>query len=383
MRSANWKQQLGHLGYFLFTAFFVAGAAFFNKFPLVRESSGAYLEASFSLENLAQETMAYPWLIRATTWQATVWTIVLVQAFLLNFLLLRVTKLLVPGLPLRFVHFPVVLLLALFSSMTWVTSTLHPDIFLSLGLLAGFVFVWDDELRRPARIFLGAVLVGSFWTKSEFVLYAIMVTPLLLAVWFWKRKLVSARLKKRFLLGMGLLLLPFVLTEGVHLISKSAFHFDSHALATAKVPHPINVAKQLGSGNFTRYPLYWEDNPDPQKAYIAEVIHQRLPHEFGEYMNCRQNRDNLQLWYISWLNLPLLFLSLAVLIWGMSRGQTAGPWAAFLYLVGIGTLLNALLQTSLGDVDDFAGARMSWLLLYAALLMGVSPLFKKLYAFRD
>ncbi|MEM0996130.1 MAG: hypothetical protein AAGN35_03580 [Bacteroidota bacterium] len=451
MQSLTGKKYAPRLGFFLLTTFVVSGAAFFNKFPLVQEASGRFLLAGLSLDPPPGETGTYGLFVRMVTWQASLWPIVLVQAAILNALLLRTTALLLPGFKRRRVYFPLVLGLALLTGMSWIAGTLLPDIFLGYAFLGTFLWFLDRELSVAGRIALAVLLVFS-WSAQLGHLGFGLVSLLVGGIFWVSRRRRLARDRKNLGLWLGIILLALLWVPTYNALMGNGFRFHSsfrvHLLAKgvengmldaligaecrAKGPgekdrfcaycgetafsayavkldrdsvlqdstssawdDPVGFGvpghlpqgagawlnflgkgfsgafRQLLTNDFTRYANIWMDEEQPYAHNIARVVHDRFPHAFGEYMFSRQNRINLRLELLPFLNWPLLGLSLGFLIWQWGAWGKDPKWRLFVGLLLGFIVLNALVQGMLLGVNDLAGARLTWLLVFAAGAMAV------------
>ncbi|MEM7036714.1 MAG: hypothetical protein AAF570_07025, partial [Bacteroidota bacterium] len=175
------KERIGSVIYFLLTGMIVCGAAFFNKYPLVTDASAGFMESSFILEAPHGQPFGYPLYLRITGWQSTFWPAIIYQGFLLNFLLIRTIRLLVPTIPWRALHFPMVIGLALLSSMSWMAGALLPAIFLSILLLSVFLFFADQD-RRPIHLLpTGFLIFTAVVTETSHIFFAILLVLCLLA----------------------------------------------------------------------------------------------------------------------------------------------------------------------------------------------------------
>jgi hypothetical protein len=452
MQNIDWKKQLGHLGYFLLTTFVVSAAAFFNKFPLVQEASGRFLLSGFTLEPPPGETGSYGLFIRMVSWQASAWPIVIAQAAILNTLLMRSTALLLPSFSLRRIYFPIVVILAMLSGMSWVTGTILPDIFLSFIFLGTFIWFVDREMKAGFRVMLGVLLVFSWSAQVSHLLFGIVGLFAFAGFWVLRRNSVSREARKMGVAWAGtivaaLLLVPihnaftskgfrFNLSSDIHLFARTvengmlARHLEENGPADStwilaytegevwtasevKLDRdslllnaecnawadpdgcdiPGGTLNQLGEyleftaiglrdavrqllvSDFTRYDYIWMDEERPYAHNIARVIHDRLPHAYGEYMNDRQNRVNLRLELLPYANLPLLGLCGGFLLWGMGKWRRERQWLLFMALLLDLVLLNALVQGLFFGVNDLAGARVMWWLVYAGLVFGVKAFF--------
>lgn len=126
--------------YYLITGIFISGLAFVNHYPLVYSDSGAYIANSFSLFPNDDRPIGYGLLIRAVTWQSTMWTVVVFQGFVASWLLMLMVRATVSG-PERWTRIHLLLLAALVlgSSLPWYSAQLMADHYTPLVLIIAFL----------------------------------------------------------------------------------------------------------------------------------------------------------------------------------------------------------------------------------------------------
>lgn len=73
------QRRRNHLLYLVGTAFLIIALAFFNRYPLVYSDTGTYIRSAFTLHPPVDRPIGYSLIIRAVTWQSTLWTVVLFQ----------------------------------------------------------------------------------------------------------------------------------------------------------------------------------------------------------------------------------------------------------------------------------------------------------------
>ncbi|MBS1940367.1 MAG: hypothetical protein JST38_05770 [Bacteroidetes bacterium] len=164
-RMLDHKHKIRIALYLLCSTFLISALAFYNGYPLVFSDSGTYIRSAFTLVPPADRPVAYGLIIRAVTWQDTLWTLVIFQAFMLAWLLLEVLrKVLPPGMQLGAVYIPMSLVLVAFTSMPWYAAQVMPDIITPMIILVLYLI-----LRAPE---LGPVKRGFLWTCLLFFLMA-------------------------------------------------------------------------------------------------------------------------------------------------------------------------------------------------------------------
>ena len=151
MPRSGLKQWLRSLGYYLFTGMLVSGLAFINQYPLVYSDTGAYLENSFSLIPSADRPIGYGLIIRAFSWQSTLWPVVIFQGMVASWLIMLVVREIIPEKRRHItIHLTLLAVLLLCSSLPWYAAQLMADNFTPLVLLIAFL-LFRAKLLGPVR----------------------------------------------------------------------------------------------------------------------------------------------------------------------------------------------------------------------------------------
>jgi hypothetical protein len=151
------------LFYYLVTGMLISGLAFVSQYPLVYSDSGAYMANSFSLSPNDDRPIGYGLIIRAVTWQSTMWTVVVFQGAVTSWLLMLMVRELIKD-ERRWIHMHLLLIafLSLCSSLPWYSAQLMADHYTPLVLLILFL------LFKAAR--LGRWREGGLWVLLFFFL---------------------------------------------------------------------------------------------------------------------------------------------------------------------------------------------------------------------
>ena len=141
--------------YLLGCAFLVSTLAFINCYPLVYSDSGTYIRSAFTLLPPNDRPIGYGLIIRAVTWQSTLWTVVLFQGAMVSWLLYEVLKQLLPAtISIWRVHLCLVAVLMLCTSMPWYAAEIMPDALTPMIALMLFLLFVGQGLAVLKRIFL-------------------------------------------------------------------------------------------------------------------------------------------------------------------------------------------------------------------------------------
>ncbi|TXH27578.1 MAG: hypothetical protein E6Q99_03300 [Elusimicrobia bacterium] len=151
----------------LLTGLLLSGPAWFNGSPLVFSDSGTYMRYAFDIEPPMDRAVGYSLLIRAVSWRATMWTVVLFQGMVFSWLLLLLVRDLFPRSPsIGRTHFALVLALTTLSSLPWYTAQIMPDVLAGgLGIIP-FLLLFGRRKRLATSVLLG--LLFCLFTISHF-----------------------------------------------------------------------------------------------------------------------------------------------------------------------------------------------------------------------
>lgn len=167
---------LRRLLYLIGTTFLIGALAFYNRYPLVFSDSGTYIREAFLLEPPPDRPIGYSLIIRAVTWQSTLWTVVLFQSGMLAWLLWETLRKVLPAqVVLWRTHLLLVLVLVLCTSMPWYAAQIMPDIFTPMIALILYLLFRAPELGRVKRGVLWVCLFFFLITHNAHVAMAALL----------------------------------------------------------------------------------------------------------------------------------------------------------------------------------------------------------------
>ena len=149
--------------YYLATGLCIAGLAFVNHYPLVYSDSGAYIQNAIRLYQVDDRPIGYGLIIRAVTWQGTLWTVVLFQGAIASWLIMLLVREVVSDRA-RWLkaHLVLLTLLILCSSLPWYAAQIMADHFTPLVVLIAFLLFHGKGL--------GPWREGALWILLFFFL---------------------------------------------------------------------------------------------------------------------------------------------------------------------------------------------------------------------
>ena len=190
----------------LLTALLLLSAGLYNGFPLVTSDSGTYINSALHYDVPNDRPIVYSLFIRATGLKFSLWLVILAQALLLGWLLLRYVAEFAPQVRGRLGRLALVGFMVWATGASWYCCQLMPDIFTPIGLLA-----------------LGLLLLSRFRSKGE--LMGLLLLTML-----------SAMVHNSNLLTFSLVVLGFGAIAGWQkLFSRHLANFRQWLLTTATV----------------------------------------------------------------------------------------------------------------------------------------------------
>ena len=162
--------------------------ALYNGFPLVEADTGAYIEQATHPHFTADRSPFYGLFVRLSSMRISLWGTILVQCGVLAWLVLRYILFLGRrgGNDVSSVLLSVTAVIS-FTAVSWVGSTLMPDVFTAIMFLAGFLLLADRQAHKGVAMVYGAVvLVAVLMHNSNFLILFLFAGSLM--AWAARRK---------------------------------------------------------------------------------------------------------------------------------------------------------------------------------------------------
>ena len=437
LRDLPWRSAL----YYLLTGLILVVPALANQYPLVYSDSGTYIATSRNLLPPIDRPIGYGFLIRAVTWQSTLWTVVFFQGAVSSWLVREAMRTLFPAMGNAWrPHVLVLSVLLLCSSLPWYASQLMPDVFSGLLALIVFLLLFGRGLSRWKQALLAGLLFLFAITHYSFLVMLLGLGVLLL--WparRWTRLAPLRHSMRRVLLLLAVPVLGILFCMGYNarhghgfVLSPTSSLFLAGKLVESGVlrthlhrtcsENERPLCEKQGLLNTTgRYDVWEPSSPlrnglglveasKDLKPLVNEVIsdprnwpmlvwtsmlatavqftqvtigsgldpywEESAPympmrddywHELSGYRNSMQQRGSLGFDPINLVARPLLFLSLIYLaLYWPSRRRVR--WWAFCGILLAFSILNAAATGALANVYDRLQARITWVIVLAALL---------------
>jgi hypothetical protein len=166
-------------------ALLASSIALFNRFPLTYADSGNYLENAFDIAHgrtpwLFYRPVFYGGFLTPFASPQTIWLLPILQSLFLAFTVDQALR--VATVPVSTLGFLALFAgLSTFTSLSWFSGQIMPDVFTSAVILLCFVFIWGAEHQtRRARCLVGALLTFAIATHlSHLPLYAMLALTML------------------------------------------------------------------------------------------------------------------------------------------------------------------------------------------------------------
>lgn len=208
-RRPFWRRLLYHL----LSGLIIVLPALMNQAPLFYSDSGTYMRFSFDLEPAIDRPIGYSLIIRAVTWQASMWPVVFFQGAVASWLIMAVLRQLFPHAQrLWRPHLALLAVLTFMSSLPWYASQVMPDVLAGfLGIMLFIVFFG----RRVNRAMLALIWVLMFFFTiahySFMAMMAVMILFLLaLRATRWGRRVMGVNFWRNWLGLVAMLTAAFL-----------------------------------------------------------------------------------------------------------------------------------------------------------------------------
>lgn len=187
--------------YLLFAAFILLWPAIWNGYPLVFSDTGTYIASAFDQKVPFDRPIGYGDFIQFFSHGVSLWFVIFAQAFFTVYLLWQVVKMFFEN-KRYLVHFSITVVLALYTTLPWMTSQLMPDIFTGLLALILLVFIFGKVSWFERFVLVVLMMIFLTAHTANFVLCISLVLVISCVVLFFKTFKDS---KKSYLLRAGVM----------------------------------------------------------------------------------------------------------------------------------------------------------------------------------
>lgn len=221
--------------------------AFLNGYPLVTSDTGAYINNGFLLQVAQDRPIVYSIFLRFFSLQFSTWLVAFIQGCLIAFLLKQTINIILPShnkMDNRPFYLISILTIA-FTSLSWYTSQLMPDIFTSITVLAVLIYFFQKS-DRNSYLYLLIILSGCLMHTSHILM--LLLASICLAIYFY----VQRRSENiRGYLRKTLILLAISITS--ILLTSTANSIAGHGFTLSPASHVFLMGKLCENGVLKTY----------------------------------------------------------------------------------------------------------------------------------
>jgi len=159
-----------------------------NKFPLLTESSGIYINSGFTKEAPSDRPLLYGIFVAHSSWGKSLWLTIFSQALMLSLVLFYYFQYFSNS------RYHVVLFAAYIFFITFFTpvsvwvSSISPSIFLSIAVLSSGLMLFAKKLSRRDYLILAGVIVFSCGIDVSYMLIISSLILLISVIFLFTRK---------------------------------------------------------------------------------------------------------------------------------------------------------------------------------------------------
>jgi hypothetical protein len=232
--------------YLLLASVMLSWVALFNGAPLVFADTISYATSAFQHEVPGLFSIFYSIFILPLHQGTSFWPVVFVQCAILVHLLYLTARTVTRGRIRKFDMLLIVGILAVFSSLPWVSGEILPDVFAPVVLLGVFLLAFgDDELSRAELVCVSALTAFAIATHLSHVPIAagLILLCVGLRLFYLRRRTHTGRWTVQ-------LVLPLILAT-VAMVAVNAV--SSHKLVLARNSNVFLLAKWIDEGPALSY----------------------------------------------------------------------------------------------------------------------------------
>ncbi|NTV84629.1 MAG: hypothetical protein HGA23_10075, partial [Bacteroidales bacterium] len=164
------------------TLFILAGAlimmldAFFNGFPIVYSDTSTYIAAGFELQTPIDRPMSYGLFIRIFSLNGlSLWMVVFFQALILSYLIIQLIRQFSDERSYLRNGLVIIIILSIFTSVSWTVSQLMPDIFTATAFLSALLIMIGKYNRRTLIFLFFLYFLSVIMHMSHPVLFSLLL----------------------------------------------------------------------------------------------------------------------------------------------------------------------------------------------------------------
>ena len=242
-------------------ALFLMFDGFVNGFPIVYSDTSTYIASGFEVETPFDRPITYGLFIRAFSLNGlSLWFVVFFQSLLLSYLIFLLIKQVAEESYLKY-GLITIIILSVFTGVSWTASQLMPDIFTSIALIAA-ILILLGKFKKRELIFLYTIFFFSIAMHISHLIFFALFLIILFALrkYFFLGSFYS-RVKQKITIMFFLVIISIIAMSSA--ISKSKHVF----LMGAMVEHGIAQSFLNDNCGSAEYKLCAYKDSLPDKAY--------------------------------------------------------------------------------------------------------------------
>jgi len=240
-------------------------AAILNGYPIVYSDTSTYIACGFNFETPFDRPITYGVFLWLTSFGGvSLWLPVVFQSFILAYLVILFFKKFVDIKNFNRLSMISIAIVSVFSSLSWTSSQLMPDIFTSILLFCIVLIVADKNSKKEKGILYFILLISCAMHFSH-VMFAILIAISLMILKFILRK-------RKFIPASWLTLCLIVIIAGVSILSMGS--------ALAKSRHVFLMGSMVEHGITKQY----LDEFCPEKNYKLCAYKDSLPEKAWQFI---------------------------------------------------------------------------------------------------
>lgn len=257
----------------LFVVFLLIYPALYNGYPLVTSDTGTYISSGFKTWIPADRPIFYGLFVRHSSLASSLWFTIILQGLMLSFVLWQTLNLFVSDAFGKIGKLVLIIILCSFSSISWYTSQIMPDILVGTGLLAFLLLVLNKKSVIITIFNSLILLIACMSHNSNMLIFSILALFILIYGFYsnaFKRQIINVR---DYILIPIIIILSWLFTLLINYsITKN--------IEISGSPHAFLVAKNIENGIIDRYlnencKKYIEKNVNDTTTYFIAAKHSK------------------------------------------------------------------------------------------------------------
>lgn len=413
--------------------------AIYNGYPIIYHDLSTYVANGFDLQTPIDRPITYCLFVRLFSLNGiTLWTVVLMQAYIASFLIFKLVLILFENLSPWFILL-IILFLSLFTGLSWTASQVMPDIFTSLSvLIVAILFI--GNLKPNEKYMLYFLFLLSTAMHLSHISFNVALLTLLLILNLAKNNVVGQYFSYQKLLVLFIItVVSFTTMMSASAKSKHVFFMgamvehgilktfldencdnNQYWLCEFKDKLPDRAYQFVWDENSPVYKMGWKASKGEFDQIIFETftspkyillhikasvlatynqlitfkindsngvflegtmpydrVERYLPGDLERYLSSKQMKNEFG--FTDGLNTVFTFIviiSVLILVFLLLKGGTfTGKFASVLIIFSVGILLNSWVSGTFANAINRLGCKMIWLIPFITI-MGLIQYFR-------